>query len=84
MDELKTEFYVCKHNMELLTGNGPFFHLKFLKGLVTAAKKRGDSFRASTITGIIQREASRKQWKQINKSTHKNHTSLSVGQIQRN
>jgi hypothetical protein len=27
--------------------------------------------RASKVTGIIQKEASRKRWRQINKSTHK-------------
>jgi hypothetical protein len=42
MDELKTEFFVLKRNLDLLTKNGPAFHLKFLKGLFTAAKGRGN------------------------------------------
>ncbi len=42
MDKLKTEFFVCKRNIELLMKNSPFFQLKFLKDLVKSAKERGD------------------------------------------
>jgi hypothetical protein len=69
-DEFKTEFCFCKHNIELLRANSPYLRLKFLKSLVTKAKTRGDITRASKVTGIIQKEASRKWWRQINMSTH--------------
>jgi hypothetical protein len=77
-DKLKTEFFVCKHNINLLQANSPHLQLKFLKNLVTKAKTRGDITRASKVTGIIQKEASRKQWRQINWSTRKAHGSLMV------
>jgi hypothetical protein len=56
-DELKTEFFVCKHNIKLLQASSPYLQLKFFKSLVTKAKTRGDK-----VTGIIQTEASRKRW----------------------
>ncbi len=70
-DELKTDFFVCKHNIKILKKNSPFFGLKFLKGLVKKAKRRGDAFCILKITGIIEKEASRKLWRRINKSTCK-------------
>ncbi len=57
MDKLKTEFLVCKQNLELLEKHGPYFWLKFLKGLVSKARKKGDSICETRITGIIQKEA---------------------------
>ena len=42
---------------------------KFLKNLVAAAKRNGDAKRAIKLSGIIQKEASRKRWRQINRST---------------
>jgi hypothetical protein len=59
-DELKTDFFLCKHNIKILKKNSPFFWLKFLKGLVKKAKRHGDVFHTSKITGIIEKEASRK------------------------
>ncbi len=41
--------------------------LKFLKSLVANAKTRGENTRTSKITGIIQKEASRKWWRRINR-----------------
>jgi hypothetical protein len=78
VDELKTEFLVCKQNLELLEKHGPYFRLKFLKGLVSKAKKKGDSVRATRITGIIQKEATQKQWHRINNSTGKARGSLTL------
>jgi hypothetical protein len=77
-DELKTEFFVCKHNIEFLNANSLHLLLKFLKSLVTKAKTRGDITRASKVIGIIQKEASRKRWRQINQTTCKAHCSLTV------
>jgi hypothetical protein len=57
VDKLKTEFLVCKQNLELLEKHGPFFRLKFLKGLVSKTRKKGDSVCATRITRIIQKEA---------------------------
>jgi hypothetical protein len=57
MDELRMGFFVCKQNAEILKKNGPHFHLKFLKELITFAKRGGDTARASKILGIIQEEA---------------------------
>ncbi len=70
-DELQTECYVCKHNLDILAKNSPHFCRKFLKDLVTTAKCNGDHPRASKIVGIPQKEATWKQWQQVNKSTHK-------------
>jgi hypothetical protein len=78
VDELKTEFLVCKQNLELLKKHGPYFRLKFLKGLVSNARKKGNSIRATKITGIIQKEATRKWLQRINKTTGKAHGSLTL------
>jgi hypothetical protein len=77
-DELKTDFFVCKHNIKILEKNSPFFRLKFLKGLVKKANHRGDVFCISKITGIIEKETSRKLWRRINKSTRKAQGGLTV------
>jgi hypothetical protein len=58
-DELKTEFFVCKHNINLIQANSLYLQLKFLKSLVTKAKTRGDITCASKGSGIIQKKASR-------------------------
>ncbi len=76
--ELKTEFFVCKHNIEILKKNSPLFRLKFLKGLVKKSKHHGEVFCISKITGIIEKEASRKLWRRINKSTRKARGRLTV------
>ncbi len=52
--------------------------LKFLESLVTKVKTRGDNTRASRVTEINQKEAIRKQWRQINRSTRKACSSLTV------
>ncbi len=49
-----------------------------MKGLVMAAKRKGDTVCASKITGIIQKEATQKRWRHINKSTGKARGSLTV------
>ncbi len=67
-----------KHNIKLLQANSPYLQLKFLKSPVAEAKTRGDNTRASKVTGIIQKKASRKQWRQINRSTRKARGSLTV------
>jgi hypothetical protein len=78
VDELTTDFLVCKQNLELLEKHGPYFQLKFLKGLVSKAGKKGDSVCATRITGIIQKEATQKWWQRINKSTGKACGSLTL------
>ena len=69
---------MCKHNLALLEKHGLLFRLRFLKQLVTTAKRHGDTHRASCITGIIQNEAIRKRWRQINRSTRQAWESLTV------
>ena len=56
-DELKTEFLVCKLNLDTLAKNSPQLRKKFLKNLVTAAKIRGDKKRAEGVLRIIQNKA---------------------------
>ena len=68
-DEIIAEFYVCKHNVALLEKHGPNFRLQFLKQLVTTAKKHGDTLWATSVTGILQKEAICKRWHRINRST---------------
>ncbi len=43
--------------------HSPYFWLKFLTSLITDATLKGDVIRASKVTGIIQKEASRKWWR---------------------
>jgi hypothetical protein len=52
-DELKTEFFVCKSNLELLAKHGPHYQRKHLHSLVASAKQRGELTRASKIVGIL-------------------------------
>jgi hypothetical protein len=59
-DELKTEFFVCRQNLIALAINGPYFRRKFLRGLCNEAKLKGEINRTAKISGIIQKEASRK------------------------
>ncbi len=68
-DELKTEFWVCRHNLDLLSKNGPHYRHEFLKSLVSTAKHKGDKARAAMILGILHKEASRKRWRRVNFST---------------
>jgi len=77
-DELKTEFFVCKKNLIALSKNGPYFRRKFLQGLCNEAKLKGDSNRAAKISGILQKEASRKRWRRVNRSTRKARGGLTV------
>ena len=60
MDELRTEFYICKQNIELLKKHSSYFWLEFLKSLVSTAKKQGERVRALKLVGMIQKEDSRK------------------------
>jgi hypothetical protein len=78
INELWTEFYVCKQNIELLKKHSSYFWLEFLKSLVSTAKKQGETVRASKLMGMIQKEDSRKQWGNINQSTRKARGSLTV------
>jgi hypothetical protein len=77
-DELRTEFLVCKQNIAILEKNGPYFRLHFLKSLVVLSRERGDTDRASKISGIIQKENMRERWRRINRSTRKACRSLTV------
>ena len=77
-DELNAEFYVCKQNLETLAKNGPYFRLRFLKDLISSARRSGDSSRAMKISGIVQKEAARKRWRRINRSTGKARGALTV------
>jgi hypothetical protein len=70
---------VCKHNLELLAKNGPHFCQKFLQGLVTSSKQKDDATQASKVdVSILQKEASRKQWRQVNRTTCKAWEGLTV------
>ena len=77
-DELRTKFFVCQKNIELLTKNGPLFQLKHLQDLLKQLLQSGDAHRVSKIMGIIQKEAMRKRWICINKSTCKAWGSLTL------
>jgi hypothetical protein len=77
-DEIVAEFYVCKHNLSLPEKHSPHFRLGFLKQLATRAKKHGDTLRASSVIGIIQKKATCKRWHQNNHSTRQVRGSLMV------
>jgi hypothetical protein len=77
-DELKTEFFVCRQNLVILAKNGPHFCHRFLQGLCTEAKLKGEGSRAAKIGGILQKEASRKRWRQVDRSTWKTRGGLTV------
>jgi hypothetical protein len=76
--ELQTEFYVCKHNLNILAKHGPYFCRKFLRRLLTSAKQNGDAAQATKIVGILQKEASQKRWRQVNRTTRKAGGGLTV------
>ncbi len=77
-DYLKMEFYVCKHNLDLLAKNSPHLRWKFLKSLIATAKHRGDMPKDAKITGILHKEASRKWWRRVNKTTRKVRGGLTI------
>jgi hypothetical protein len=77
-EQLRTEFFVCKRNIDLLTKNGPHFYLKHLQELASRSSLQGDMHRAAKITAIIHKEAVRKQWNRINGSTRKARCSLTL------
>ena len=77
-DELTAEFYMCRHNLEILARNGQYFCLRFLKDLIAAARRSGNVSRATKVNGIIQKEAACKQWRRINRSTGKARGALTV------
>ena len=77
-EELRTEFYVCKQNIDHLAKHGPHYRRQFLRQLSISAKQRGDDSRASKIIGLLQREASSKRWKRVNNSTGKKRGSLTI------
>jgi hypothetical protein len=65
------EFFVCKQNLIHLSKHGPQYRCQFLKHLVSSAKLAEDAGHAAKITSILHREASRKHWIRVNKSTQK-------------
>ena len=77
-DELKAEFFVCRQNLIALAKNGPYFRRKFLQGLCNEAKVKGERNHAAKISGILQKEASRKRWRQVNRTTRKARGGLTV------
>jgi hypothetical protein len=77
-DELKTEFFVCRQNLIILAKNRPHFHCRFLQGLCTKAKLKGEGSWAAKNGGILQKEASSKRWRQVNRSTRKTGGGLTV------
>jgi hypothetical protein len=77
-DELKMYFFVCRQNLIALAKNGPHFRCQFLQGLCSKAKLKGERNCAAKISGILQKEASRKQWRRVNRSTRKTRGGLTV------
>jgi hypothetical protein len=77
-NKLRTEFFVCKSNLELLAKHCPHYRHKHLHSLVAADKQRGDLTQASKIVGILQKEACQKRWRQVNRSMHKARGGLTV------
>jgi hypothetical protein len=63
---------------ELLMKNGPFFWLKFLKTVIKSTKAKGDTLQAAKVTGIIQKEATQKQSRRVNRSIRKVHGNLTI------
>jgi hypothetical protein len=70
-DEFNAEFLICKENLEHLAKHGPRYCRQFLKRLVSSAKIAGNSTCASKITGILHKEANKKQWLRMNRTTKK-------------
>jgi hypothetical protein len=68
-DELNVEFFVCKESLDHLAKHGPYYCHQFLKCRVASAKAAGSPCRAAKITGILHKEAIRKQWLQVNRLT---------------
>jgi hypothetical protein len=69
----------CSCGQYQTTGkNSSYFCVQFLKGLVSAAKGRGDTYHASKVTGVMQNELIRKRWGRINGLMRKPQGSLTV------
>ncbi len=77
-EELRMECFVCKQNLDHLAKHAPHYRHQFLKQLVTLAKLSGDHTRATKTTGLLQKEASRKRWQQVDNSTGKKRGSLTI------
>ncbi len=77
-NELKAEFLVCKHNIELLKRHSLYFCLKYLTDLITDATLKRDIIHASKVMGIIHMEVSKKRWRRIYKSMCKARGRLTV------
>ncbi len=77
-EELRMEFFVCKQNLDHLAKHGPHYCRQFLKQLVTLARLSGDHTRATKITVLLHKEASRKRWQRVNNSTGKKRGSLTI------
>jgi hypothetical protein len=69
---------VCKQNLDHLAKHGPHYCCQFLKQLVISAKLSRDHTCTTKITGLLQKEASRKRWQQVNNSTGKKRGSLTI------
>ena len=68
-DELNAEYYVTNREIERLAKLAPKLRRQHLKDLIRKAKQQGDVDRAATILRILHREASRKRWRRVNRST---------------
>jgi hypothetical protein len=77
-DELNTEFFVCRENMNILAKNSPHFRCKFLQGLCTEAKLKGEASCATKTEGILHKEATRRRWRRVNRSTQKTCGGLTI------
>jgi hypothetical protein len=77
-DELNVKFFVCKENLDHLAKHSPYYCHQFLKHQVALAKASGNPCHAAKITGILHKEASRKQWLRVNRSTNKSCGGLTV------
>ncbi len=77
-EELRMDFFVCKQNLDHLAKHGPHYCRQFLKQLVTLAKLSGDCTRTTKMSGLLQKEASRKRWQRVNNSMGKKRGSLTI------
>jgi hypothetical protein len=77
-DELNTEFFICKRNVDFLVKHGPRMRCQFLNLLIKKAQRKGNQSQVTEIATILHQEKVKIHWRKINQSTCKPRGDLTV------
>ena len=70
-DDLNVEILVVQRKLKELEKKAPEMRRQHLKSIVKEAQRSGNTDRASRILQILHREAARKRWRTVNRTTRK-------------